>query len=59
MFHAELPAQRAPAVGQAGSAHTLFACCDMAGNYDTFQKTVRENETIQAKQYAKEQDDIK
>lgn len=31
----------------------------MTGNYDTFQKTVRENETIQAKQYAKEQDDIK
>lgn len=29
------------------------------GNYDTFCKTVKENETIQAKQYAKEQDDIK
>ena len=31
----------------------------VAGNYDTFLKTVKENETIQAKQYAKEQDDIK
>ncbi len=30
-----------------------------AGNYDTFQKTVKENEVIQAKQYEKEQADIK
>ena len=29
------------------------------GNYDTFRKTVRENEVIQTKKYAKEQDDIK
>ena len=29
------------------------------GNYDTFRKTVRENEVIQMKKYAKEQDDIK
>ncbi len=29
------------------------------GNYDTFMKTVRENEVIQAKKYEKEQDDIK
>ena len=31
----------------------------LAGNYDTFQKSVRENEIIQAKQYEKEQADIK
>lgn len=37
----------------------LIYCVWVAGNYDTFLKTVRENETIQAKQYAKEQDDIK
>lgn len=30
-----------------------------SGNYDTFQKSVKENEVIQAKKYAKEQDDIK
>ena len=29
------------------------------GNYDTFVKTVRENEVIQQKKYDKEQDDIK
>lgn len=29
------------------------------GNYDTFVKTVEENEAVQAKKYAKEQDDIK
>ena len=29
------------------------------GNYDTFRKTVRENEVIQMKKYHKEQDDIK
>ena len=29
------------------------------GNYDTFVKTVRENEVIQQKKYEKEQDDIK
>ncbi|CAL8464135.1 g3670 [Coccomyxa elongata] len=29
------------------------------GNYDTFQKTVKENEVIQQKKYEKEQDDIK
>ena len=29
------------------------------GNYDTFCKTVRENEVIQQKKYEKEQDDIK
>ena len=29
------------------------------GNYDTFVKTVRENEIIQQKKYEKEQDDIK
>ena len=29
------------------------------GNYDTFRKTVRENEVIQMKKYEKEQDDIK
>lgn len=29
------------------------------GNYDTFVKTVQENETIQQKKYLKEQDDIK
>ena len=30
-----------------------------SGNYDTFVKTVREQETIQQKAYQKEQDDIK
>ena len=29
------------------------------GNYDTFCKTVKENEVIQQKKYEKEQDDIK
>jgi hypothetical protein len=29
------------------------------GNYDTFVKTVEENETVQQKKYEKEQDDIK
>ena len=29
------------------------------GNYDTYCKTVAENEVIQEKKYAKEQDDIK
>lgn len=29
------------------------------GNYDTFMKTVAENETVQQKKYEKEQDDIK
>ncbi|KAG1676835.1 hypothetical protein FOA52_010344 [Chlamydomonas sp. UWO 241] len=33
--------------------------CYYTGNYDTFQKTVNENETIQQKKYEKEQDDIK
>ena len=31
----------------------------LAGNYDTFVKTVKENEIIQQKQYEKEQSDIK
>ena len=31
----------------------------IAGNYDTFVKTVKENEIIQQKQYEKEQSDIK
>lgn len=30
-----------------------------SGNYDTFRKTVKENEVIQSKKYQKEQDDIK
>jgi ATPase subunit of ABC transporter with duplicated ATPase domains len=30
-----------------------------AGNYDTFCKTVKEDEVIQQKKYQKEQDDIK
>ncbi|GAQ87542.1 abc transporter [Klebsormidium nitens] len=30
-----------------------------SGNYDTFMKTVSENETVQQKKYEKEQDDIK
>lgn len=29
------------------------------GNYDTFIKTVQENEVVQMKQYQKQQDDIK
>jgi len=29
------------------------------GNFDTYTKTVRENEVIQQKKYEKEQDDIK
>ena len=29
------------------------------GNYDTFVKTVAENESVQTKKYLKEQDDIK
>jgi ATPase subunit of ABC transporter with duplicated ATPase domains len=30
-----------------------------AGNYDTFMKTVAENEVVQMKKYQKEQEDIK
>jgi ATP-binding cassette subfamily F protein 2 len=30
-----------------------------SGNYDTFVKTVAENESVQMKKYQKEQDDIK
>jgi ATPase subunit of ABC transporter with duplicated ATPase domains len=30
-----------------------------AGNYDTFMKTVAENEIVQMKKYQKEQEDIK
>ena len=40
-----------------GAAFTLDDRC--AGNYDTFLKTVRENEIIQDKKRQKEQDDIK
>ena len=39
--------------------HGLSTCCGVAGNYDTFIKTVKENEIIQQKQYEKEQADIK
>lgn len=31
----------------------------LAGNYDTYVKTVKEQEIIQQKQYEKEQSDIK
>ena len=41
------------------SLHGLSRCCGVAGNYDTFVKTVKENEVIQQKQYEKEQNDIK
>lgn len=43
------------------SLHLLTYTCSSpaSGNYDTFKKTVADNEVVQQKKYEKEQEDIK
>jgi hypothetical protein len=55
------PLTLAPRFNNQAVAHALTytSSSPVSGNYDTFKKTVADNEVVQQKKYEKEQEDIK